>query len=69
MKSQLFKLSQAVDFGGEVGAWGGDEAVWGRKVFAIQFSSINYGILLRAAVCEFTYAQRAPKVLECFLKD
>lgn len=44
MKSQLFKLSQAVDFwggGGKRGEGGagreGDEGVWGRKVLQFSF--------------------------------
>lgn len=44
MKSQLFKLSQAVDFlgglgGGDGGGAGreGDEVVWGRKVLQFSF--------------------------------
>lgn len=50
MKSQLFKLSQAVGF------WRDEEYV-GKKGSAIHFSSINYSILRKAAMCKFAYTE------------
>lgn len=55
MKSQLFKLSQAVDFF----FFFLDEGCVGKKGFAIQFSSINYSVWLRAAVREFACSEES----------
>lgn len=50
MKSQLFKLSQAVGF------WRDEEYV-GKQGSAIHFPSISYSILLRAAMRKFAYTE------------